>query len=153
MYCEEWMKPVLIGQENGLELRNDHARSFILYFPPDRRFLVAPKYAVNHANRGMDETCCKWKVTVSRLLKSQCQKFYPVLSPCQKPIMTRLACRGNLFMYYEEWVKPFWIGQGMDEIIFNRSGEWTGTQKWSCQKIKLVHCPRQKVYRGPKIHI
>ena len=53
------MKPILIGQGNGLGLRNDHARNFILYIAPDRRFLGGPKFMFNHAKRGMDETCCK----------------------------------------------------------------------------------------------
>ena len=81
MYCEEWMKPILIGQGNGLGLRNYHARNFILYIAPDRRFLGGPKYMFNHAKRGMDEICCKLKITVSSLQKHQCQKFYSVLSP------------------------------------------------------------------------
>ena len=59
MYWEEWMKPILIGQRNGMGPRNDHARNSILYIAPDRRILGDRKYMFNHAKRGMDETCCK----------------------------------------------------------------------------------------------
>ena len=40
------MKPTLIGQRNDIDFRNNHARSFILYFAPDRRLLGGSKYMV-----------------------------------------------------------------------------------------------------------